>query len=223
MNHPIIAINAYLSASNESTQFTLERQYVDVVLAAGGVPLILPLMQTAAEVSAGLERADGLILSGGDDIRARRWGERNHPKTNLLHPEKEEADFRLWRAAELRHIPTLAICYGMQLVNVARGGSVEQHLPAHAKRTKHPVLIEPGSRLHRIMGRSARVNSHHHQAVGRLGQGLRVSARADDDVIEAIEDHGERFVIGVQWHPERMGRSASQRRLMRAFVRACSA
>ena len=205
-----IGINTHLDAQG---RYRLDARYVEMVRAGGGEPVILPLR-------ASLDGVDGLLLTGGDDMRGRRWGESNHPKATLLHPAKERSDFALVRAADRRRLPILGICYGMQLVNVARGGSVIQHLPSHARRTAHAISLEPDSRLAAFLGRRARVNSRHHQAIGRAGRRLRVTARASDGTIEAIESTNGRFVVGVQWHPERMQRSAAQHRLVRAFVEA---
>lgn len=202
-----IGINTHV---DEQGRYRLDARYVEMIRAAGGEPVILPLAPS-------LEGIDGLLLTGGDDIRGRRWGESNHPRARLLHPAKEKSDFALVGAAERRGLPILAVCYGMQLLNVARGGSVIQHLPAHAKLAAHGVRVEPDSRLGALLGTRARVNSRHHQAIGRIGRGLRVTARATDGTVEAIEATNGRFVVGVQWHPERMGSAA----LARAFVRAC--
>lgn len=203
-----IGINTHV---DEQGRYRLDPRYVEMIRAAGGTPVILPLR-------ASLDGIDGLFLTGGDDIRGRRWGESNHPKATLLHPAKERSDFALVEAAQRRGLPILAICYGMQLVNVARGGSVIQHLPRHAALKVHGVALERDSRLRAMLGARGRVNSRHHQAVGRIGRGLRVTARATDGTVEAIEATDGRFVVGVQWHPERM---ASSWKPAAAFIRAC--
>jgi len=204
---PLIGITPNFDAG----QYHLDPRYVEAVRVAGGTPVILPL-------GASLDRLDGLLLTGGRDLRASRLGERTHPKARLMDLERERSDLRLAREADRRSLPTLAICLGVQVMNVSRGGSLVQHLPVHAKRREHPVTLDGG--LRRLLGSRARVNSFHHQAIGRVGRGLRVAARADDGVVEAVEDPRKRFWVGVQWHPERMSASAAQKRLMRAFVSA---
>jgi gamma-glutamyl-gamma-aminobutyrate hydrolase PuuD len=190
-------------------QYRLDPRYVEFVRSGGGTPMILPL-------EASLDSLDGLLLTGGRDIRASRWGQRTHPKAELMDAARERSDFRLLAAVERRGLPILAICLGIQVLNVARGGSLVQDLPAPGKKRRHPVTVE--GRLADLLGRRLRVNSFHHQGLGRVGRGLCVTARADDGVIEAIEDPRRRFLVGVQWHPERM---SDQTPLMRAFVRAC--
>lgn len=206
-----VGINTHV---DEEGRYRLDPRYVEMIRAAGAEPVILPLRPS-------LDGLDGLLLTGGDDIRPRRWGESIHPKARLLHPAKERSDFALAAEAQRRGMPILAVCYGMQLVNVSRGGSLIQHLPGHATRKAHGVRIEPGTRLAGLLGGAARVNSSHHQAVGRIGRGLRVAARAPDGTVEAVEATSGAFLVGVQWHPERMAGSAGQRRLAAAFVRAC--
>lgn len=208
--------------------------YARVVRAAGGLPE--PLAMDAcgpAHLDRLLERLDGLLLPGGADIPPAEYGGRAHPSIKLLAAGRcafEKALGAAWLAQPRR--PLLGICLGCQWINVLRGGTLVEDIPSELhvshRDTTHPVAIEPGSRLHRIFGRAELVvNSTHHQAVREVGRGLRVAARGADGVIEAIEadaagDPG-RFLVGVQWHPERMfAGDRLQQRLLRAFVAAAA-
>lgn len=204
--------------------YRLNPDYVEAVRRAGARPLILPLASGGGKA---LDGIDGLLITGGNDINPRRWGERRHRKTTLLDPAHEGSNFRLLAEAERRDLPVLAICLGCQLVNVARGGSLIQHLAdlsgvnaAHRKGSgTHGVTVQ--GRLAAILGvHRAKVNSSHHQAVCAVGRRLDVVARADDGQIEALEDPSRRFLVAVQWHPERMAGDAVQERLFAAFVAA---
>lgn len=221
MKRPLIGVLPDIAAIRRNVRYRLDHRYVAGVEAAGARVLILPLADSAAEARRALEGIDGLLLTGGDDIRARRWGEANHPKADPMHPWRERSDFWMAEESDRRGLPTLGICLGAQLINVARGGSLVQHLPRHRLLRRHGVAVEERTRLGKLLGVTrARVNSHHHQGIGRLGRGLVVTARAEDGVIEAVEDPKAHFRIGVQWHPERMGGGVLARRLFGAFVRA---
>lgn len=221
MKRPLIGVLPDVSAKEWAVRYRLDHRYVAAVAAAGARVMILPVVESAAEARRALEGLDGLLLTGGDDIRARRWGEADHPKADPMHPGRERSDFWMAGESDRRGLPTLGICLGSQLINVARGGTLVQHLPRHQPLTRHGVSVTAATRLGRILGVTrARVNSHHHQGIGRLGRGLVVTARAVDGVIEAVEDPKARFRIGVQWHPERMAGSLLARRLFLAFVRA---
>jgi putative glutamine amidotransferase len=219
---PLVLIAPDLESGAGAPRTELDHRYVEAVRRAGGLPLILPAASSRRDLEALLSAAGGILLTGGDDLRATRWGEPIHPKARLMDARRERSDLGLAAEADRRGLPILGICLGMQVLNVARGGTLVQHLPAHRRRRRHPVTIEPGTKLRRILGTDAcPVASSHHQAVARVGRGLRVSARSDDGLIEGIEDPRARFFVGVQWHPERMGRSPTQGRLLRAFVQAC--
>ncbi len=211
--------------------------YYDAVHAAGGVPLLLPPIEDPAAIAAMLERVDGLVLTGGDDIDPTHFGEELHPSCKLLSRRRQDFDLALARAALERRAPVLAICCGMQAVNVVRGGSLIQDIPsavaaplAHravptgAPAPEHEVAIEPGTRLREIVGADRIVaNSAHHQSCGRMGADLRLSARAADRLIEAFEDPDHPFLLGVQWHPERIAARAPHGALFRALVAAAAA
>jgi len=205
--------------------------YVDAVLRAGGIPILLPPVSDEL-LGEALEGVDGLLLIGGSDYDPALYGRERHPATNVLHPRRMAFDVALARAAIGRGVPTLGICGGIQLLNVALGGTLLQHIPddvgspvAHrgegGDEARHAVEAEPSSRLAAIVGASSfEVNSSHHQAIDGLARGLRVVARASDGVIEAVEGLGAAFLLGVQWHPERMLEREDQLALFRALAEA---
>jgi len=216
MSAPLIGISAYCEQARwgvwETQAMVLPRRYADRVSAAGGIPVLLP---PVPDVEEALGQLDGLMLSGGGDIDPARYGAQPAPQTTSVREERDTAEFALFAAALARRLPVLGICRGLQIINVARGGRLHQHLPAvvghdgHAPVPgafgTHPVRVTPGSRLAGILGRDdADVPTHHHQAVDRLGDGLTATAWASDGTIEAFElDAGESpFVLAVQWHPE---------------------
>jgi putative glutamine amidotransferase len=199
--------------------------YVRSVADAGGIPVVLaPVPGTAAAL---VERIDGLMLTGGSDVDAARYGAARHPKTQAPSVERDEFELEILAAALACGLPVLAICRGMQVLNVARGGTLTQHLPdvvhndSHMSVPgtygRHRVRIEPSSQVGGIIGRDdAVVPTHHHQGLDALGEGLVASAWADDGTIEAVEDPAVAFLVGVQWHPE-VGDDPS---LFAAFVTA---
>ena len=184
--------------------------YVHALEVAGGRPLVVPPAEDAVDET--LEALDALLLSGGSDLDPALYGAAPHPETNGVHPERDRAELALLEGALARDMPVLAVCRGSQVLNVGLGGDLVQHLPdvVGTERHKHTpgvfadhdVELEPGTRLASILGDRAPVKSHHHQGFGRLGGGLRASARADDGTIEALEDPARRFALGVLWHPE---------------------
>lgn len=209
--------------------------YVRAVRAAGGIPVILPDHDDdPAAIADYLARLDGLLMPGGADIPPSEYGEEAHPTVEEL----EEKRFRFEKALGKAWIentgkPLLGICLGSQWINVFHGGTLVQDIPSEIggnhRGTTHPVVLEPGSRLQRIFGEAGfEVNSWHHQAVdgsaSGLGKNLRVAARGADGVIEATETTDpQRFLIGVQWHPEKMlPGDARQAKLIAAFVEAAS-
>jgi putative glutamine amidotransferase len=198
----------------------LQRYYTDRILAEGGVPLVPPPVQQVDDAVAVAHQlvalADALVISGGGhDVDPALYGEERLPACGAPNAERTDFELLLLRAAEARDLPVLGICGGLQLLNVARGGSLFQDLPTQrpgpvehtmqgAKtRTCHAVVVHPGTRLAAIVGAGrVGVNSTHHQAIKAVGRGLVVSAHADDGLIEAVEDPDRAFCIGVQWHPE---------------------
>lgn len=196
--------------------------YVRAVERAGGRPLVVPPSDDGLDET--LDALDGVIFSGGGDLDPELYGADPHDETDEPRKERDAAELRFLEAALDRDMPVLAICRGSQLLNVARGGDLVQHLPevvGHEghKQTPgvfadHDVEVLPDTKLHGVIGDHAPVKSHHHQGYGRLGAGLRESARADDGTVEAIEDPSRRFALGVLWHPEE-GEDAA---LFRALV-----
>jgi putative glutamine amidotransferase len=184
--------------------------YLDAIGAAGADATVLR-WTTPREAASDAAAFDALVLCGGDDVDARRWGEENHPTVQLVPPERDAYEIAFVQAAVAVGAPLLGVCRGGQILNVALGGTLVQHVPdlpaigTHGEGARHEVAAEPGSILHRLAaGRRVTVNSYHHQAVGRLAPSLRVAARSLDGLVEAVEGPG-RFCLGVQWHPERAG------------------
>ncbi len=213
-NRPLIGITERLNAEDT---FYLRRYYSEAVETAGGIPIHIPLIPRRDYLAALCDRLDGLVLSGSNsDLDPALFGEEPHPKLGPVVPERDETDLLLLELAEARAMPVLAICFGMQSLNVARGGTLVQDIEAQIAnpikheqgqvyyRPSHSVRLEADSLLAHLAGtETVRVNSSHHQAVARLGCNLRVIGYAPDGVIEAvIDDRADRFVLGVQWHPE---------------------
>jgi gamma-glutamyl-gamma-aminobutyrate hydrolase PuuD len=181
-----------------------------------------------------LEGMAGLLLSGGTDVDPRRYGQRRREETQKPDPKRDAMEQQLLKQALREDIPVLAICRGMQLFNVTMGGTLEQHLdpasghrvvPEDPAKPAHTVEVKPGTRLAGIVGDGeVQVNSRHHQALGKLGNGLAVSARASDGVVEAFEKPDQRFAVAVQWHPEDcVNADESQRKIFQAFAEAVQA
>lgn len=190
----------------------LPSAYISMVDKVGGVPMIIP---PAGDMTMLLDSIDGLIVSGGPDISPANYNEEPGPMTTEFYPEQDYSEMGLIERALERDMPLLGICRGMQILSVAHGGRMHQHLdttPGHeghggffGKSTEHGVVVERGSQLASIMGDSFTVNSLHHQGVSDAGS-LEVSARADHDgLIEGVERKDKKFCLGVQWHPERKG------------------
>ena len=196
----------------ERPNASLDTAYVDATLVAGGMPVLLPSIDPAlaAEVVGGL---DGLVLSGGADVHPSHYGAELDPRTNPADSVRDAFELAVVRAAQQQGVPVLAVCRGMQVLNVANGGTLIQHVPdvTHSEHTDitnwavsaNPVSVLEGSQLHELVGGSRlTVNSLHHQAVDRVGHGFRCVAEDTDSIIEAIEPVDGSPVIGVQWHPE---------------------
>ncbi|MGE5390184.1 MAG: gamma-glutamyl-gamma-aminobutyrate hydrolase family protein [Deltaproteobacteria bacterium] len=215
---PIIGISA--DYSYEVVKHCLGDGYVASVRQAGGSVIILPPSDDDAMIEEYLDICHGLILSGGGDIDPAFWGELPSPRLGEINPRRDGFELALARRALERDIPILGICRGCQLLNVACGGSLQQHIDsplAHDQKAPrdypfHAIFIEPDTALASIIGRGEiRVNSFHHQAAADLGQGLIISARTADGTVEAIESRSHRYMLGLQWHPETMNDMFSQR------------
>jgi putative glutamine amidotransferase len=184
--------------------------YVRAVEHAGGRPLVVPPSEDGLDET--LDALDGVIFSGGGDLDPELYGAEAHDATDAPRKQRDAAELRLLEAALDRDMPVLAICRGSQLLNVARGGDLVQHLPeavGHEQHrhvpgsfSDHDVEVAADSRLGGLLGDRAPVKSHHHQGYGRIGSGLRQVAWAEDGVVEGLEDSDKRFALGVLWHPE---------------------
>jgi len=214
---PVLGLTTYLQQAQTGIWDVhasfLPAIYVQGVNLAGGVAVLLPPQQvdpsSAARVLDGL---DGLVLTGGKDVDPGRYGQPPHPNTDEPDTARDAWEFALLDEALRRGLPVLGICRGAQVLNVALGGTLIQHLPDALGHTHHQrgnavfgtseVRTEAGSRIAALIGAESNAQCYHHQAIDRLGAGLVVSARDGDGVVEAVEIPGEQFVLGVQWHPE---------------------
>lgn len=214
MKRPLIGITCRLhpKPENNTAWHYLQREYSEAVWDAGGLPVLIPLIADEDYTRDLVARLDGIMLSGStSDVDPARYGQPRQPDCGPTHPERDAVDLSLIHLALETHKPLLGICFGTQAMNVALGGTLIQHLAvglAHDDReVRHDVAVEPDSLLERLGGgRKFVVNTSHHQALDRVPPGLRVTARSSaDGVIEAVEttDPG-RFLVGVQWHPERI-------------------
>lgn len=201
----------------ETDRFYLSRYYSEAVEAAGGAPVHISLIPRKDYIGALMESLDGVLLPGSDsDVDPLRYGRDPHQRLGSVHPLKDQTDALVVYEIERRGMPLLAICFGMQILNVCRGGTLIQDIPselpaaikhqqgAPRDRRSHSVRLLDGSMLARLAGsESALVNSHHHQAIDTVGRELVATAWTSDGLVEAMEDpRGDRFVMAVQWHPE---------------------
>jgi putative glutamine amidotransferase len=211
---PLIGITTYVTPAKwsywELEAALIPADYVRAVEKAGGRALLIPPSEDGVEET--LDALDGVLLSGGSDLDPGLYDQEPHDETFGVHEARDRAELTLLEAALERDMPVLAICRGSQVLNVARGGDLVQHLPdvvgdekhKHTPGTyaDHDVTVEDGTRLASLLGDRAPVKSHHHQGIGRIGEGLRVAAHAEDGTVEAVEDPDRRFAVGVLWHPE---------------------
>ncbi|MFB7663137.1 gamma-glutamyl-gamma-aminobutyrate hydrolase family protein [Kitasatospora sp. NPDC056138] len=228
---PLVGITGYLSEAAwgvwRQPAALIPQLYVDAVTRAGGTAVLLPPQSDGATDL--VARLDGLLLAGGPDIGPARYGAEPHPRTDPPHELRDAWELALLAAALDRDLPVLGVCRGLQLLNVAHGGDLIQHLPdrtgddghqiAPATYQQQAVTVRTDSRLGRILGSTAKVPCYHHQAVGRVGAGLDATAWSTDRSVEALERPDRRFVLGVQWHPEA---DPADLRLFEAFVRTSS-
>jgi putative glutamine amidotransferase len=211
---PLVGITTYVEEARWSHWVApaalIPFSYVRAVERAGGRALLVPPDDDGVEET--LDALDGLVLSGGNDVDPTAYGAKPHAATGGVRPERDRAELALLEGALARDMPVLAVCRGSQILNVARGGDLVQHLPEVVGDEKHRetpgvfsahgVRVDPESRLGGLVGERAPVQSHHHQGFGRIGGGLRETAWADDGTLEAVEDPSKRFALGVLWHPE---------------------
>jgi putative glutamine amidotransferase len=228
---PVIGITTYLTRARfgswEEDTALVPADYVRAIERAGGRALLVPPSEDAIEET--LDALDGVLFSGGADLDPQLYGQEAHPETKGVQAERDRGELALLEAALARDMPVLAVCRGSQVLNVALGGDLVQHLPEVVGDEKHKhtpgeyadheVTVEPGTRLGSLIGEHAPVKSHHHQGFGRLGEGLQESARAEDGTLEALEDPSRRFALGVLWHPE----AGEDMRLFEALVEEAGA
>ena len=239
MSEPLIGVSTSITVGEYPERAYVNSAYLRAVEQAGGIPVLLPPQLSAAARETLWRLLDGLVLTGGGDIEPGRFHETPHPKTSLVSAERDALELELVDRALREDVPVFGICRGLQVINVALGGSLHQHIPdavgqtvEHSQPEKrhvatHPVkLLAEGTRLGGILGSpELAVNSFHHQALNRLGSGLREVAWAPDQVIEAVEHEDQRrFVVAVQWHPEDLvDHDAASRALFTAVVQAARA
>jgi putative glutamine amidotransferase len=228
---PIVGITTYITPAAwgawELETALVPADYVRAVERAGGRALLVPPSLDGIDET--LDALDGLIFSGGSDLGPELYGQEPHPETVGVVPERDSAELALLDAALERDLPVLAICRGSQVLNVARGGDLVQHIPdiIGTDRHKavpgvfsdHEVAVEDDSRLGALIGGRIPVKSHHHQGFGRIGAGLRAVALDEDGTVEALEDPSRRIAVGVLWHPE----AGEDARLFDALVREAAA
>jgi putative glutamine amidotransferase len=214
-------------------EFALAIPYVRAVELAGGLPVIVPPLGDVA-LEPLLDRLDGLCVPGGPDLDPSTYGEDPHSELGPFNPDVDRFEIAMVRAADERELPILGICRGAEVLNVARGGSLIQHLPDLGARlphrqdtpgteTSHPVSVATDSLLGEVTAADElQVNSFHHQGIGRLGRDLRPVAAAPDDTVEALEATDRRFCLGVQWHAETLVHMEPQIALFGAFVEAAA-
>ncbi len=223
-------------------RFYLGRDYCEALAAAGAIPLHIGLIPDEQYIAAVLENCDGILLPGSNtDVEPLLYGEEPHPKLGTVIPEKDETDLLVLARAEELNLPVLAICFGMQILNVFRGGTLYQDIESQIPNCiKHEQGIPPNRASHSILPESSssffasafekssdaavKVNSSHHQAIKSLGNNLKITARAKDDVIEGIEDtRADRFNVGVQWHPEISWKTDQvSKKIFETFVERCA-
>lgn len=240
MSLPIIGISTRKSfTAAHLPSISIQRAYTDSILQAGGTPVLLPSDLPQENWQGLFERLDGLLFTGGGDIAVQRYGGQFHPAVSGIDESRDNLELGLARQAAASGKPFLGVCRGLQVVNVALGGSLYedlssqtesafQHTPpgpdglAARTQLQHPVILQPNSRARAILGvDSLYVNSLHHQGIRALGQGLSACGHAPDGLVEVVELEKHPFGLAVQFHPEWLGDQEAIRRLWRAFVEAC--
>jgi putative glutamine amidotransferase len=231
MTRPLIGITTY--GRDENNRFTLRAEYVEAIRRAGGLPVLMPPGEPQWEEL--FMHLDGLLLAGGGDIDPALYGGVSHQAIYKVDPERDQVELALARNAVAAKLPTLGICRGSQVINVALGGTLIEHLPDEVgdvvphrlvpgEYARHPVTVTPSSHLSTILGQTETVAaSSHHQAIRSKAPSLRIVAQAADGVIEAVEMTGHPWLIAVQWHPEiTAADDLAQQRLFDAFVKAAA-
>lgn len=221
MRAPLVGIPSYGSEEDPDDaslpSFRMTQTYIQRLEAAGAAPFIIPLLQREATLRVLYKTLDGLLLAGGGDIDPAHFGEPPHPELGRVNQDRDRVELTLLRWAFEDELPVLGICRGIQVLNVAAGGTLYQDIESRVsgamqhrcedvdywKHRAHEITVEPDSRLRAMLNsRKVNVNSYHHQAVKQVAPGFRVTAQAGDGVVEGIERIDGHFVVGVQWHPE---------------------
>lgn len=231
MKKPIIGISSNIGTIDRGPFQGLERlfinkAYVDWVAKAGGIPLMLPILSAASDIRAQLELVDGLLLSGGQDVDPSYYNEPNHPLLGTVARSRDDYEMLLLKIAEEQKKPILGICRGLQLINVAFGGTLYQDLTEQSESHKnnhlegsHLVIFEEASPFASLFSREVvTTNSFHHQAIKKLASGFEVVARSEDGVIEAIGRSGGNWIFALQWHPEVDNNPLAAEAIFRAFI-----
>ena len=214
---PLIGITT--DTVDDKPAYYLSFAYASAVEKAGGLPLAIPYRADHALIPQYVDRCDGILFTGGDDLDPVLYGEEWHPKAGKIDPDRQNFELALLAEVERRRLPALCICLGCQLLNVSRGGSLHQFIPdlpgkeEHRKvgdvLQRHAVTLEAGSQLAAAIGkREISANTYHKQAVKTVGRGLRVVATSPDGIIEGLEDPSYPMLVAVQWHPERLADEA---------------
>jgi putative glutamine amidotransferase len=228
MKKPVVGISLSTNAKRE--RYYIPVTYIPPLEAVGAIPVLLPRLKNPKDISRFAEMIDGLLLPGGVDLDPVHYGEEPR-RVRRIDPDKDFLELELLKLVYDRDMPILGICRGAQVLNVFRGGTLVQDFKDGLKHWQqapeeyptHAVDIVEGTMFHRIVGKpELRVNSYHHQTIGELGDGLRVSGRTRDGVIEALEDLDRTFVLGVQFHAEDTWQRPGFREIFEAFVRACA-
>lgn len=234
---PIIGITTFCDPRPRKTFSSVSQNYVTSVLMAGGIPILIPIINNKDELAYYLDLVDGLLFTGGEDISPLEYGEDPISHVTLVSGERDRQEIDLFKMAYEKHMPILGICRGIQLINVALGGSLYQdlgsqykgalgHLPADnpVSELYHRVKVDDQSKLYHIFLESEfAVNSFHHQAIKELGKNLKVAACSKEGIIEGIESTDKRYLFGVQWHPEDLSAKYPLfLRLFKSFIEACA-
>jgi len=236
LKYPLIGITSSLTKNKAGSMICQVGQaYINAVQNAGGIPMMLPVGMNKTSITAILPRLDGVLLSGGGDIDPTRYNGESHARVHGISPERDDMEFSLLAKALDAGKPLLAICRGIQVLNVAFGGGLYTHIQDQLKpslkhdwypkfprnKLAHTVSLTKGSKLNDIFGEDEiQVNSMHHQGVAEVGRGLKATAFAPDGLVEGLEVQDVNFALGVQWHPECFPHDSGMQALFRAFISA---